>query len=66
VRKLEAFFAVLIAVMALSFAWMFGEAKPNGVDVLVGKFVLVIHFLPVLILVLSSTLYKRLYSLVSI
>ena len=64
-RKLEAFFAVLIAVMALSFAWMFGEAKPNGVDVLVGKFVLVIHFLPVLILVLSSTLYKRLYSLVS-
>ncbi|WVZ09263.1 hypothetical protein V8G54_013793 [Vigna mungo] len=33
--KLEAFFAVLIAVMALSFAWMFGEAKPNGVDVLV-------------------------------
>ncbi|KAK7406494.1 hypothetical protein VNO78_08121 [Psophocarpus tetragonolobus] len=36
VRKLEAFFAVLIAVMALSFAWMFGQAKPNGVDVLVG------------------------------
>ncbi|RDX73387.1 Metal transporter Nramp3, partial [Mucuna pruriens] len=36
VRKLEAFFAVLIAIMALSFAWMFGEAKPNGVDVLVG------------------------------
>lgn len=38
-RKLEAFFAVLIGVMALSFAWMFGEAKPNGVDVLVGKFI---------------------------
>jgi hypothetical protein len=37
VRKLEAFFAVLIAIMALSFAWMFGEAKPDGVDVLVGK-----------------------------
>ncbi|KAF7809888.1 metal transporter Nramp3 [Senna tora] len=36
VRKLEAFFAVLIAIMALSFAWMFGEAKPNGVDVLLG------------------------------
>ncbi|XLS92412.1 hypothetical protein HN51_068420, partial [Arachis hypogaea] len=34
VRKLEAFFAVLIGIMALSFAWMFGEAKPNGVDVL--------------------------------
>ena len=32
VRKLEAFFGVLIGVMALSFAWMFGEAKPNGVD----------------------------------
>lgn len=43
-RKLEAFFAVLIAVMALSFAWMFGEAKPNGVDVLVGRFVLVFTF----------------------
>jgi hypothetical protein len=34
---LEAFFAVLIGIMALSFAWMFGETKPNGVDVLVGK-----------------------------
>lgn len=37
VRKLEAFFAVLIAVMALSFAWMFGKAKPDGLEVLVGK-----------------------------
>lgn len=37
VRKLEAFFAVLIGIMAISFAWMFGEAKPNGVDVLLGK-----------------------------
>ncbi|CAL5187834.1 unnamed protein product [Lathyrus oleraceus] len=36
VRKLEAFFAVLIAVMALSFAWMFGKAKPDGLEVLVG------------------------------
>ncbi|KAA3461391.1 metal transporter Nramp3-like isoform X3 [Gossypium australe] len=27
VRKLEAFFAVLIATMAISFAWMFGEKK---------------------------------------
>ncbi|RYQ80795.1 hypothetical protein Ahy_Scaffold1g106960 isoform E [Arachis hypogaea] len=39
VRKLEAFFAVLIGIMALSFAWMFGEAKPNGVDVLLGVLV---------------------------
>nr|WNH25161.1 natural resistance-associated macrophage protein 3 [Fagopyrum tataricum] len=36
VRKLEAVFAVLIATMALSFAWMFGEAKPYGVELLVG------------------------------
>lgn len=27
---------LLITVMALSFAWIFGEAKPNGLDVLVG------------------------------
>lgn len=37
-RKLEAAFAVLIAVMALSFAWMFGDAKPNGKELLMGKF----------------------------
>lgn len=37
VRKLEALFAVLIGVMAISFAWMFGEAKPDGVDILLGK-----------------------------
>lgn len=36
-RKLEALFAVLIGVMAISFAWMFGEAKPDGVDILLGK-----------------------------
>lgn len=36
VRKLEAVFAVLIAVMALSFAWMFGETKPNGTELLLG------------------------------
>ncbi|KAF7828656.1 metal transporter Nramp3-like [Senna tora] len=36
VRKLEAFFAVLIGLMALSFAWMFGEAKPSGKDLLLG------------------------------
>lgn len=37
VRKLEAVFAVLIATMALSFAWMFGDAKPSGTELLVGK-----------------------------
>nr|GMC57668.1 metal transporter Nramp3-like [Ipomoea batatas] len=37
VRKLEALFAVLIAVMAFSFAWMFGETKPSGVELLLGE-----------------------------
>lgn len=37
VRKLEAFFAVLIGLMGLSFAWMFGETKPSGKDLLLGK-----------------------------
>ncbi|GFZ18801.1 NRAMP metal ion transporter 2 [Actinidia rufa] len=32
VRKLEAVFAVFIATMGLSFAWMFGETKPSGLD----------------------------------
>ncbi|XP_031397005.1 metal transporter Nramp3-like isoform X2 [Punica granatum] len=36
VRKLEAVFAVLIATMALSFAWMFGDAKPSGKELLLG------------------------------
>ncbi|EOY15788.1 hypothetical protein QUC31_000721 [Theobroma cacao] len=36
VRKLEAVFAVLIATMASSFAWMFGDTKPNGKDLLIG------------------------------
>ncbi|KAI5684488.1 hypothetical protein M9H77_05716 [Catharanthus roseus] len=36
VRKLEALFAVLIATMAVSFAWMFGETKPSGVELLIG------------------------------
>ncbi|EYU44458.1 hypothetical protein ABFS82_08G055100 [Erythranthe guttata] len=39
VRKLEALFAVLIATMALSFAWMFGETKPNFRELSVGIFV---------------------------
>ncbi|GMH24073.1 hypothetical protein Nepgr_025916 [Nepenthes gracilis] len=36
VRKLEAVFAVLIATMALAFAWMFGETKPSGIELLLG------------------------------
>ncbi|XP_076950914.1 metal transporter Nramp3.1-like [Bidens hawaiensis] len=36
VRKLEALFAFLIAVMAVSFAWMFGETKPNAKELLLG------------------------------
>lgn len=36
-RKLEAVFAILIATMALSFAWMFGETKPSGVELLLGQ-----------------------------
>ncbi|KAF8410154.1 hypothetical protein HHK36_002676 [Tetracentron sinense] len=35
VRKLEAFFAILIATMAISFAWMFGETKPSGKELLI-------------------------------
>ncbi|KAK8512433.1 hypothetical protein V6N13_083018 [Hibiscus sabdariffa] len=36
VRKLEAVFAILIATMALSFAWMFGDTKPSGKELLIG------------------------------
>ncbi|KAI3785117.1 hypothetical protein L1987_44229 [Smallanthus sonchifolius] len=36
VRKLEVLFAFLIAVMAVSFTWMFGETKPNAKELLVG------------------------------
>ncbi|CAN4122599.1 unnamed protein product [Withania somnifera] len=36
IRKLEAVFAVLISTMALSFAWMFGDAKPSGKELLAG------------------------------
>nr|BBF98066.1 natural resistance associated macrophage protein 2 [Crotalaria juncea] len=36
VRKLEAAFAVLIATMGLSFAWMFGDTKPSGKELLMG------------------------------
>eukprot|EP00257_Ricinus_communis_P000495 XP_002510129.2 metal transporter Nramp2 [Ricinus communis] len=36
VRKLEAAFAILIATMAISFAWMFGDTKPSGKELLMG------------------------------
>ncbi|KAL6888290.1 hypothetical protein ACP4OV_009316 [Aristida adscensionis] len=36
VRKLEAVFAVLITVMAFSFAWMFAETRPSGKDLIIG------------------------------
>ncbi|XP_043708465.1 metal transporter Nramp3-like [Telopea speciosissima] len=36
VRKLEAVFAVLIGTMAISFAWMFGDTKPSGKELLIG------------------------------
>ncbi|WOL12637.1 metal transporter Nramp2 [Canna indica] len=36
VRKLEAFFGVLIATMAVSFAVMFGQTKPSGKELLIG------------------------------
>ncbi|XP_051140625.1 metal transporter Nramp3-like [Andrographis paniculata] len=39
VRKLEALFAVLIATMAVAFAWMFGETKPSGAELLIGVLV---------------------------
>lgn len=57
VRKLEAVFAVLIATMAVSFAWMFGEAKPSGIELLLGKNMLLIIqnlFLPNLFLYLCK------------
>nr|GMD46952.1 metal transporter Nramp3-like [Ipomoea batatas] len=39
VRKLEALFAFLISVMALSFAWMFVQTKPSGVQLLLDKII---------------------------
>ncbi|KAL6527356.1 Natural resistance-associated macrophage protein 2 [Orobanche gracilis] len=39
VRKLEALFAVLISTMALTFAWMFADAKPNKTELLIGLLV---------------------------
>ncbi|CAA0819604.1 Metal transporter Nramp2 [Striga hermonthica] len=39
VRKLEAVFAVLISTMALSFAWMFADAKPSKTQLLIGLLV---------------------------
>lgn len=53
VRKLEALFAVLIATMGVSFAWMFGETKPSGKDLLMGKKVYLIGYLLFVLKVLS-------------
>ncbi|KAG5543550.1 hypothetical protein RHGRI_016327 [Rhododendron griersonianum] len=39
VRKLEAVFAVLISTMALSFAWMFADTRPNGKELMLGLLV---------------------------
>ncbi|XP_057469313.1 metal transporter Nramp3.2-like [Actinidia eriantha] len=39
VRKLEAVFAILIAMMALSFAWMFADTKPSGKELVIGLLV---------------------------
>ncbi|KMT19137.1 hypothetical protein BVRB_1g015330 [Beta vulgaris subsp. vulgaris] len=39
VRKLEGVFAILIATMACSFAWMFADAKPSGKELLIGVLV---------------------------
>ncbi|KAI6699327.1 hypothetical protein NL676_013651 [Syzygium grande] len=39
VRKLEAFFAFLIATMAMAFAWMFADAKPSGTELLLGMLI---------------------------
>lgn len=37
VRKLEAFFGVLIATMAITFAIMFGEAAPSPEELIYGN-----------------------------
>ncbi|KAI3465292.1 hypothetical protein Pfo_021955 [Paulownia fortunei] len=39
IRKLEAFFAVLITSMAFSFAWMFVDTKPSGKELTEGLLV---------------------------
>ncbi|KAL4559602.1 hypothetical protein LXL04_031745 [Taraxacum kok-saghyz] len=36
VRTLEALFAALISIMALSFAWMFADTSPSGKELLLG------------------------------
>ncbi|KAL8058719.1 hypothetical protein ABFX02_03G038300 [Erythranthe guttata] len=39
IRKLEAFFAVLITSMAISFAWMFVDTKPSGRELIEGMII---------------------------
>lgn len=44
VRKLEAVFAVLISTMALSFAWMFADTRPNGKELMLGEKLILFSF----------------------
>ncbi|KAL9237979.1 hypothetical protein vseg_012464 [Gypsophila vaccaria] len=39
VRKMEAAFAIMVATMAISFAYMFVDAKPSGQELLIGTIV---------------------------
>ncbi|KAH9622873.1 hypothetical protein KSS87_006273 [Heliosperma pusillum] len=39
VRKMEAAFAIMVATMAVSFAYMFADAKPNGRELLIGTII---------------------------
>lgn len=50
VRKMEAAFAIMVMTMAISFAYMFVDAKPSGKELLVGKQYLIsyIHTLALL------------------
>ena len=36
-RKLEAVFAVLIGIMAVTFGWMFADAKPSASELFLGE-----------------------------
>lgn len=47
VRKLEAVFALLIATMAISFAWMFRETQPSQKELLIGKLFTSLFYLKV-------------------
>lgn len=64
VRKLEGVFAVLIATMALSFAWMFVDTKPSGQELLIGKTcVLIMKMLTISFDMLSVAVLVGIYEL---